>query len=563
MSWNPVTEYPLSDHVHFRVNVPQNATSGEFTVNHPDGSVEHLGGIFCMFGTQRAFTTGLEFTGCCLDDEWSVSCVVHCGQSGDLTFGPTSFDVRNLSVGDMSVTGGGDDIEQSVVFVSVAATATGTTFTVVMHDGIEVLPSGADPNQWVVDAALTLVPLVGGAQVATTASGAVADSTLLMGAMDDIQPGLYYKNVTAHERMLSAPSGGPDTAQAHSSQLTITSATRDGFEWGGEREGSIGVHLHTDPPSVHPTASLAMVRRPDGSPGAVDVDMPTSSDETVTTSSVSLDLGGTYQYGLTLNDEGGNMHDDAVRWAVPKPLSFTVPACAHFVGTDYDDLDHDKIVDPGEPKEPSGYNIADCTTGYGELGEVDAVPPILNLQTFYSGRPEIGERGGVVSEGTHDNFLAACLDDDIVQFSGHGFADGIGLRLSRLRGDPPNQYTQSEEWFVSSDIVSGGFAQVRVAVIGSCNSMDGNDSIGHKFVTVGGAQSAVGYVGHIRFDAMAWVHAKLWYYLAKEQRTVQWAANQAREDYKTAYDEEQEIATGVSGIHVAPSPCSTVIYPAF
>ena len=82
-------------------------------------------------------------------------------------------------------------------------------------------------------------------------------------------------------------------------------------------------------------------------------------------------------------------------------------------------------------------------------------------------------------------------------------------------------------------------------------------------MTVGGAQSAVGYDHCVWLGEMAWVHAKLWYYLAKEQRTVEWAANQAREDYKTAYDEEQEIATGVSGIHVAPSPCSTAIYPAF
>jgi len=273
---------------------------------------------------------------------------------------------------------------------------------------------------------------------------------------------------------------------------------------------------------------------------------------------------------LGKDDDADVAKDSDAKWSNSVDGTLWIPACAHFVGSDYNDIDQDKFCDPGEELPPSGYCIGDCTTAYGELGKVEAVPPSLDLETFYSGRYPIGERGGVVEEGTSDNFLAACLEDSIVHFSGHGCADGIALRFERLVGEPPNQYTQSLEWFMSSDIVAGQFGQIRVAVLGACDTMANNDSIGHKFVTVGGAQSCVGYVGHIWFEAMAWVDGYgrqdglgFWHYLAKEQYTVQGAANKARDDYGDWFGEEQEIASGVSGIHVAPSPCSTVIYPAF
>jgi len=518
LSWNPVTGYPLSDHVHFRVNVPQNATSGEFTVYWPNGFVEHPSGTFCMFGAQRAFTTGLEFTGFCLDDEWSVSCVVHRGQGGDLTFGPTSFDVKNLSVGAMYVGDGGLNVDQDAVFASVSAVASGTDFTVLMHDGIEVLPPGAGPQQWVVDAALCLVPLAGGTQVSATGSGDVGESTVLMGALDDIQPGLYYKNVTAHERMLSAPSGGPDTAQAYSAMLTIDSAAREGFEFGGEREGSLLVHLHTSPAPLQPSSSLAMLRLPDGSTEGVLLDLPASADGTVATSAVPFALAGTYHMGLTLMDTGGNMHDGETKWAVPKAVSMDIPAAAHFAGAHY--KGSKSAPQPGVWRET-------VDEAYNQLAWVKGT----QYDSFYSGRPQVGVRGGPVYATTLENLQHAFDEDKIVHWVGHGAAAKLWL-----------SWTES----YTIGMVHEYAGKPKLIFLDSCNGLQGGaNSIGSKMNSVGKAEVVIGYTGYSYGGAGDEVDQSIWYYLAKECCSVKDALKYAKRDYIDRWGTENAVSNNI------------------
>jgi len=411
LSWNPVTEYPLSDHVHFRVNVPQNATSGEFTVNHPDGSVEHLGGIFCMFGTQRAFTTGLEFTGCCLDDEWSVSCVVHCGQSGDLTFGPTSFDVRNLSVVQafLSEAEPEGSVSSVMPFAAVLAPGASAQLGAVLDDGYEVLSPGADPEVWVVDVTVDLIPIAAGAPVSVTLSHDFDGSGGSVSQwVQGLVPGLYYFDAHAHERMLSAPSGGPDSAQAYSNSLVLASVGRGAYTSEDVRKGSFGLLLvFSDPsPWVIPTAGTIAVRQPDGAldpASGSSMQLPCFPINAVTTPELDLRLAEHYDIGITYKDSGGTPHDSSPRWCVPKPAGFDVRACADYWGGE---LSH------AEEEAQFGYTMLGCVRDVG--------PP--DAWSVYSGRSELGKRGGVVAHSAPEvvsNFVAALREDQVIHYVGH------------------------------------------------------------------------------------------------------------------------------------------------
>jgi len=555
-TWNTATEFPLSDHVHLRVDVPQNASSGEFTVNHPDGWVEHPAGSFCMFGTQRAFTTGLLFTGCCLDDEWTVSCVVHRSQGGDLTFGPTSFSVKNLSI---RVPGPDSD----PVFWLVALPGS-QELTVRVRDGIEVLPPGADPEQWVADVTLKLVSLHGGADGSTTVSAAIGDPTDVTASVGPIQVGLYYKDASVRERMLSAPSGGPDTAEAYSSRLWITaletlahyvapSGPSRHVQW------QLSVEMDASPTWTTPQEGRYCVLTPacTFTPLWDEVEPPASESANINLPDLACPCAGTYVLGLTFKDNGGNAHDGSEKWCRPRKETLDIPAAAHFVSSDWG------YETPGDPQSPIVYLepdadcVADAENAYDEVGEVHHYTDYGPILSFYSARVLEGIRGGVVLEGTKDNFKAACEDDHIVQFCGHGCDDYIALRF------PRSPYYLSYQQFATADIVAGAYTQLKVAYLGACETMKDNDSIGHQFVTLGQAQSAIGYVGLIQFYAMRWVDDKLWEYLAKDEYTVQGAANTARDRYVAEFGQDEANESGVSGIHVAPSPCSTRIAPAF
>ena len=534
LSWNPVTEYPLSDHVHFRVNVPQNAASGEFTVHWPNGYVEHPAGTFCMFGAQRAFTTGLEFTGGCLDDEWSVSCVVHCGQCGDLTFGPTSFDVKNLSVGSMSVAGGGTNLYQDEVFASALCLLSDTTFLACVHDGIEVLPPGADPQQWVVDAALSLVPLAAGAQVSATASGAVGESTPMEGALGDIQPGLYYKNVAAHERMLSAPSGGPDSAQAYSSALSILLASTEGFEWTAERQGELFIHLHSSPWTVPPSGSLGVVRAPSGTAQEVGLGVPECPDQTVATSAASFPVAGAYEFGLTLRDNGGNMHDRAAKWAVPTQTSFRIPASFHCAGRENGQSD----------PNPAEVNYVDDV--YDLLGEVLSAFGGNEFRSFYSGVDPIHVRGGPVYAPPVPMVIEACRDDDIFHFSGHSWWDSLQV---------------SNTDFYIGDIPAGDMDQVRVALLGGCSTLMGPNSIGVQMVDVGGAKAVVGYTFEVYGPTAHWLEWDFWNTMARQLGTVSQAVLFAKERFIIGFGLPEYELTGAIFLHEYPVGSGQTILP--
>jgi len=358
------------------------------------------------------------------------------------------------------------------------------------------------------------VPLADGAQVSTTASGVVGDSTLIEGALDDIEPGLYYMNTTVHERMLSAPSGGPDFAQAYSTKLSIESATRDGFEFADYRSGSIGVHFHTSPGSVHPTASLGAVRYPDGAAQGVDIEVPTSPDETVETSPILFWLGGTYQFGVTLKDEGGSLHDGSPRWAVPKLVTMEIPATAHFVGRHHDD-DDNTIAQP----EVWHQTVQEA---YAQLAWV--VGP--QYDSFYSGRPQIGVRGGAVYNTTLENLQDALDHDKIIHWKGHGTECSLDL--------------ESQDYTVS--MVHEYPSHPRLIMLTCCETLKGGaNSIGAKMVSVGKAQVVIGYTDKSFIGASDEVDQRIWYYLAKKCYTVAQALRKAKTEYVAKWG--PEVAT--------------------
>lgn len=415
LSWNPVTEYPLSDHVHFRVDVPQNAESAEFTVTHPDGTVEHPAGTSCMFGSQRAFMTGLQFTGCCLDAEWEVKCVVHCGQCGDLTFGPTTFDVQNLTLVEQFLS----EVEPagyatvSMPFAGVVTTLTSAMLGTVIDDGYEVLPPGADPQVWVIDATVGMVPIADGDSVSVQLSSDVDGRASMAQLVQGVVRGLYYLHANAQERMLSAPSGGPDHACSLSSTLSIDQFSSRGFVATAPRTGfwTLDVWTSAGDPWERPTAGTYTVWGPIGMevPVGASIAVPTTPVGYVETEDHRYSLAGDFTLAVSYQDAGGSPHSGAPKWCVPGTLEFKVRASAHFVGPVFFD---------GEGM---------CSRAYEALGEV-LQPGTPTRHCFYSGVPEVGVRGGVVpcSSSSLANLETALQQDSVIEIVADGAHKPLG-----------------------------------------------------------------------------------------------------------------------------------------
>ena len=498
-SWNPATQFPLSDHVHFRVNVPQSASSGEFTLTHPDSPVEHLSGTFSMVNGQKVFTSGLAFTGYSLDGTWSVQCDVTVG-GGSATFGPTPFQVRNLTV---EVPGGDTD----PVFL-VLAQAGSVGLPVSLHDGYEVLPSGANPSEWVADVTAKLVPLWDGTQANGTVSQAIAEDTSVTVTLNSVQPGFYYKDAFVQERMLAGPSGGPDNATAYSTTLTITSATRDGFVYTGTRQGYATVHLHTSgtPAWVQPADSLGRVRRPDGTSEWAGIGVPTSLDQTVGTSILSFPLAGAYDYGLTLKDAGGNMHDGLAKWAVPRTAQLVVPAADYFVQY--------------APQYDTGGWASGSGPAWAMLGCVQE--RTSNRITFYSACPQEGVRGGIVLGPTKAVFEAALQDDQVMYHMAHGNEFGVYAGTYWVPDDPgppPVPGHPHTDDMNTTDLLAlprGCADQMRLFYLHACHGWDpptDAPSFCLALANYCGVQAVVGFEGGAYWDAPAQVlDDRLWSY---------------------------------------------------
>jgi hypothetical protein len=230
------------------------------------------------------------------------------------------------------------------------------------------------------------------------------------------------------------------------------------------------------------------------------------------------------------------MHDGRSEWATPKPVPFTIPAAAHYVGPDL-----------GAP--PTADFIADATDAYSELGDVVHFTQYGAAHTFYSAHFEEGVRGGVVIQGTKANFAAACDEDTVVHFVGHADAQGFDLSPT--------------ESFEVADIVPGAYTQAKLVHLPDCYTLAGPDAIGRKFVKTGLAQSAVGYTGEVEDPWATLLDTKFWELLSKGNYSVAGAASAALEWFiantppGTAHDHK------VDTISVEPPGSGVKIGPAF
>lgn len=148
-------------------------------------------------------------------------------------------------------------------------------------------------------------------------------------------------------------------------------------------------------------------------------------------------------------------------------------------------------------------------------------------------------------ESYRDQFIAACQQDTVVHFAGHGGAAECDNCCGSSCPDPcPNpehthrppctnsnhpgyrpyrlvlQQDDPDSSVVAPDITSGMMSGVKLVMLSTCHQLEciqGSVGLGYTMHDVGGAQCVIGYDGYgalIADAGLTWVDAHLWQELA-------------------------------------------------
>jgi len=245
---------------------------------------------------------------------------------------------------------------------------------------------------------------------------------------------------------------------------------------------------------------------------------PNRSLGTVTTSlTAEFPLAGDWSVVVLGKDDDADISKNSQRrWSNCGAGIVWIPPTAHFAG----DLEF----------------LLTCTNAYGEVGDVHDQLSTVG-PTFYSGRYELGTRGGVVLNGDKANAVAALQEDAIFHYSGHcmmvhypdleGPVIDCGIEFDTGGYLGPGELAS---W------PSGACSQLRLCFLDACGLADHSvfpclaGAIADK-----GAAAVIAFVASVCAPQSEYFDARLWYYMAKDGNGACAACEKAKRDVEDLF----------------------------